>query len=491
MAPAAGQQGRGKFTVSSITLTPLPKRLWLGDERLRLGPVLRVHAPGLPPGDAALADLRAVLRAHPGVAALEVTGAAPSNAATPNAATPNATPILLTAGASSAPPHAEGYLLRVSDRRIVVSGRDPAGAFWGVQTLRQLVEAAPAEGGAIWLPQVEVRDWPDFAVRGAHLTLFRYQNQPASLPFWEALITRLAGRAKLNTLLVQVDWMLRYRKRPEMAQKTALSFAQFRRLADLARTRHIRLIPHLQCLSHQFSLVGHGHPEWLLRPKSETYDPAAPGLRALLHDLMADLRDACGPVAPGTPLHVGLDEVEPGLARKGRTEADVFLEHLRDLHDDARATGFAGVAFWPDMLARYDQARGGRRLLARVPPGTIVCPWNYADRTDFSRLLDPFAGLPFPVWATGSAKYEPDNLPRLARAARRANAAGLIASTWNSWAPTLLPGIVRPLSGLLIGGEFAWNAGPSSGDPAAPLRLLGYDPATEVRRLLAGLSPVA
>jgi hypothetical protein len=52
-----------------------------------------------------------------------------------------------------------------------------------------------------------------------------------------------------------------------------------------------------------------------------------------------------------------------------------------------------------------------------------------------------------------------------------------------------LPGIVRPLSGLLIGGEFAWNTGPGD-DPVAPLRPLGYDPIAETRRLLAGLSPV-
>lgn len=43
------------------------------------------------------------------------------------------------------PPHAEGYYLSVGEKEIVVAGYDERGTYYGVQTLRQLLSAAPFE----------------------------------------------------------------------------------------------------------------------------------------------------------------------------------------------------------------------------------------------------------------------------------------------------------------------------------------------------------
>ena len=465
-------------------ISPTPKRVTWGEGRLRMGAEIPIRLLGVGPDDPGVRDLAHALRRRGG-ARVTFGDGAPGRGAAPGVA--------IVAAATAAPRRPGAYLLRVTAGGITVAGADRAGVRHGLQTLRQLFEAAPA--GGLSIPAVEVRDWPDFAVRGAHLTLFRYQNQRASVPFWRALIEHVAARAKLNTLIVQVDWMLRYRRRPEMGQETALPFDALKGLCDLGRARGIAMVPHLQCLSHQYSLVGHGHPEWLVKPKGETYRPDAPGLRPLLRDLMADLRDVFGPLPPDSPLgtglpplHVGLDEVGTLPTRAKESEADVFLRHLADLHEDARRLGFPRVAFWPDMLPRYDRKAQGRGLLPRVPTGTIVCPWDYDDRPDFP-VLDPFVGRNFPVWATGSAKYHRDNLARLARAAHRRGCEGLIGSTWNSWAPTLVDNVARPLSGLLLAGEFGWNADAGAASDA-PVRPVPYDPMTEIRRLLAGLSPV-
>ncbi|WP_206784877.1 beta-N-acetylglucosaminidase domain-containing protein [Amycolatopsis sp. MtRt-6] len=62
------------------------------------------------------------------------------------------------------PEQAEGYALSVSRAGITIGGRDGAGQYYGVQTLRQLfVRSGPgwAVGGAA------VRDWPNMALRGS------------------------------------------------------------------------------------------------------------------------------------------------------------------------------------------------------------------------------------------------------------------------------------------------------------------------------------
>jgi len=77
-------------------------------------------------------------------------------------------------------PPAEGYRLNVSDGAVTVTATGPAGVFYGLQTLRQLlpdsswraatIEAAPP----IELMGIEVSDEPVFAWRGVHLDVSRH-----------------------------------------------------------------------------------------------------------------------------------------------------------------------------------------------------------------------------------------------------------------------------------------------------------------------------
>jgi len=61
------------------------------------------------------------------------------------------------------PERSEGYYLAVSDREIVVAGNDHRGLYYGLRTLEQLLEQACENDS---LPEVEITDWPDVAVRG-------------------------------------------------------------------------------------------------------------------------------------------------------------------------------------------------------------------------------------------------------------------------------------------------------------------------------------
>ncbi len=74
----------------------------------------------------------------------------------------------------------EGYRLSVTPARITIRAFHPAGAFYAVETLRQLLppdifRAAPIGGaGVSWtVPAVAIEDWPRFSWRGAHLDVSR------------------------------------------------------------------------------------------------------------------------------------------------------------------------------------------------------------------------------------------------------------------------------------------------------------------------------
>lgn len=463
----------------SLVLTPNPKQFKASGRALRLPRTLALTCRGVASDSPGVRDLSAALRASHGVVPLPASQALPT--------------VILEVKQLPGLPKREAYRLSITPQELRITGSDAAGVYFGAQTLCQILRQCPAPRQ---VPTLEITDWPDFPIRTAHLTLFRYENQRPSLPFWEGLIERVAAAGKLNTLIIQVDWMMAYRSRPELGQATAFLPEELAWLCALGKSRHIAMVPHLQCLSHQYFLVRKGHPDWLIHPESETYRPEAPGLRATLRDAMAELYTVFGrlpegsPVGTGSPpIHLGFDEVGSLPTRAGLSESDIYLRHLQELASDARKIGFSQVGIWPDMLARYEPATQGRKLLGRLPKGTLLFPWDYKVRNDFSTLLQPLVGQGFPIWPTGSAKYQRDNLGKLARHARRLGADALVGSCWNSWAPMLVDTVARPLSGLLLAGEFGWSA--DADKPLnAPLRSLAYDPMARVRELLTGLSPI-
>ncbi len=72
----------------------------------------------------------------------------------------------------------EGYRLSVSGTHIRIQAYRPAGVFYGVETLRQLLppdifRAAPVTAVLWTVPAVEIEDMPRFAWRGAHLDVSR------------------------------------------------------------------------------------------------------------------------------------------------------------------------------------------------------------------------------------------------------------------------------------------------------------------------------
>jgi hexosaminidase len=73
----------------------------------------------------------------------------------------------------------EGYALSVNDRKIVIEANTPAGIFYGIQTLLQLlpkeIESKKTVNDVAWtIPAVSIVDYPRFAWRGVMLDVSRH-----------------------------------------------------------------------------------------------------------------------------------------------------------------------------------------------------------------------------------------------------------------------------------------------------------------------------
>jgi len=68
---------------------------------------------------------------------------------------------------------AESYNLNINSERILINGADPAGVFYGVQTLRKTI--SDKEGNdVIIFPGVDIKDYPRFSHRGMMLDVARH-----------------------------------------------------------------------------------------------------------------------------------------------------------------------------------------------------------------------------------------------------------------------------------------------------------------------------
>ncbi|MEZ4881833.1 MAG: beta-N-acetylhexosaminidase [Flavobacteriaceae bacterium] len=116
----------------------------------------------------------------------------------------------------------EGYFLDVSDSKIVIKTSDASGAFYAVQTLRQLLPSPlTPEGGTVALSQLTITDFPKFQYRGMHLDCARHFFD---VEFVKKYIANLA-LLKMNYfhwhLTDDQGWRIEIKKYPELTSKGA------------------------------------------------------------------------------------------------------------------------------------------------------------------------------------------------------------------------------------------------------------------------------
>ncbi len=118
---------------------------------------------------------------------------------------------------------AEGYQLNVTPDKVTLRAPQPAGLFYGVQSLLQMLppeilRQAPVEDVAWTIPCVQIEDYPSFGWRGAMLDVCRHF---ASKSFVKKFIDLLALH-KLNTfhwhLTEDQGWRIEIKQYPRLTQ---------------------------------------------------------------------------------------------------------------------------------------------------------------------------------------------------------------------------------------------------------------------------------
>ncbi|HEX7121581.1 MAG TPA: family 20 glycosylhydrolase [Gemmatimonadaceae bacterium] len=373
----------------------------------------------------------------------EMTGALLGRRATSARATAGATGdirIRIEDGGTGGSP--ESYRLTIAPGGVDISAPAPAGAFYGLQTLRQLLEAAttdPAQPPRR-IPAVVIDDAPRFRWRGLHLDVGRHFF-PVS--FVKRYIDLMA-RFKLNTfhwhLTEDQGWRIEIKSFPRLTSVASCrretmvekhfdpyvgdgvrycgfyTQVEIREVVAYARERYVTIVPEIEMPGHSKAALA-AYPELACTPgpfevrttwgvDEDIYCPSEETFRFLERVL-----DEVIALFPGTYIHIGGDEAPKARWQASAVAQEVIRrEGLKDEHELQ--------SWFIRRIERFLLSRG-RRLIGwdeilegGLAPEATVMSWRgtsggiEAARQGHDVIMTPTSHLYFDYYQ-GDARFEP------------------------------------------------------------------------------------
>jgi hexosaminidase len=382
------------------------------------------------------------------------------------------------------PASPEGYILEIKAEQATITARDPAGLFYGCQTLNQILEDARDQ--ALPVPAVKITDFPELAYRAVHLDLKHHLDAGH---YYYQLIDRLA-QVKVNAIIVEFEDKLRYRQVPEVGASHAISIEEFAAISKYAQARHIQISPLVQGLGHASFILKHEKFKHLRdNPASDwSFDALHPGT----YDLQFSLyEDAMAATPNGKYLHIGGDEVGnlgmSELAKKsGKKPFELQMYWLNKVCDFARQHNRIPI-FWDDMVFKlsnlyettYEESfsaaktdsiwRKNEALLNQnislFPKNCVYMRWNYDNPwlPGNNRAIDWYKKNNLNVMAATAAQTMWPMLPRqnsnfkpikeFCRVASEKQMNGILCTVWDDCSPHF----ETVWRGLYNFAQFSWN----------------------------------
>lgn len=338
------------------------------------------------------------------------------------------------AAARKLPP--EGYLLRVTPERVIVAGRDDAGAFYGMQSLRQLVRRG-LQGGAARVVGVQVTDWPHEPFRAVRV----YVPGPEHLPFFHRFLRDFVALYKFNKVILEMNAGMRLNRHPELnagwvefgrdlnatrrdrpdgphAQNqdsahhdagdgAILEQSDVAALVREAGDQFIEVIPEIPTLTHAYYLLSR-HRELAEIQDAEwpdTYCPSNPAIYPLVFDVLDEYIDVMHP----RMIHLGHDEwrmpVDVCPRCQGKDTGELYARDVNTLHDYLARKGVK-MAIWGDHLLENVRGKGpqrkksaagyeyhvpggltAERVKAAIPKDILILNWFWKEKDSRAGLV--------------------------------------------------------------------------------------------------------
>lgn len=349
----------------------------------------------------------------------------------------------------------EGYRIEATAKKVRVIARMAAGIFYGVQTLRQMIEPSG-------IPAATITDWPAMRWRGLHDDLSR---GPVPTVDYVKRQLRTVAEYKINLYSFYIEHTFAYNSQPLIGPPGgALTADEVKELVAYATKYHVVIVPEQQTFGHLHHVLKYEKYAGIAEtPYGSVISPANPAT----YDFVKSLYDEIVPLYPGPFLHVGGDETfELG---QGRTKEMVDKEGIGRVYFDHMTKVYRMLAPYKKRLMFWgDIAQNHPELLKDLPKDIIVMAWGYNAAPNYDRQIKPFrdAGLDLMVcpgvnnWNRIFPNLDQaiPNIRVFTRDGQKYGAIGQVNTTWDDYGDALFSMTWYP---VVYGAAAAWQSGDS------------------------------
>lgn len=387
---------------------------------------------------------------------------------------------------------AEDYRLEITRNAVKVSAGGYKGAFYALQTLRQMAADEKT------LPCAVVEDAPDLRYRGFYQDVSR--GRIPTLDTLKRLVDRLS-MLKMNSLQLYVEHTHRFKEYAGIQEE--LGFYTDEEILELdryCRERCVELVPSLSCFGHLYKLLQspqYRHlsemenyeptkHDWHERLIHHTIDPANPESEALILSLIGQYL----PLFTSSHFNICCDETFD-LCKGRNAGGDVaasYVGFVSKLITYLKERGKT-VMMWGDIVMQHPEA------LEKLPEGVVYLNWCYdMEANGLREAYLPAHGCTQVVCPSVHShkrflekiEYSVPNIQNVVERGFKNGALGVLTTNWGDYGHICFDEAM--LYGLAFSAAKAWNVEATTVEvfeaAAAPLVYHAHSEVFEILRAL-------
>ena len=356
----------------------------------------------------------------------------------------------------------EAYKLSARENSIVITGDSLAGTFYGIQTLRQMLETCGED-----IECCEIEDKPDMSHRG-----FYHDASRGRVPTLDGVFKMIDFIAyyKHNAYQLYIEHTFAFDEYKGIFKAFGYMTAEeIMQIDDYCYENFIDFIPSLSTFGHLFRLLESNKYKHLCE-MDEYQVRKNPWINGMLHhtinasdpesfELVKSLIDQYVPLFRSKYFNICCDETFDicNGKNKGKDKGELYLEFTLKIIDYVKSLGKT-VMMWGDVVLNYPET------MDRFPDDMIMLNWCY-DANPPLDTIEKFAGQRFKqVVCPGTTCWNhfcehigwaERNITKMLEKGAEHKAMGMLNTSWGDY------GSVCPMSctlyGVVLGASKAWN----------------------------------
>ncbi len=383
----------------------------------------------------------------------------------------------------------EGYELWIEKEAVRIKAQGPAGAFYAIQTLRQIFRHDT-------VPCLYIQDCPDFPYRGFYHDVTRGKVPTVASMKW--LVDQMAYY-KMNSLQLYVEHVFEFEETKDLIGETGyLTKEELKEIDAYCRENFIEFIPSLSTFGHLFELLNQDKYKhlsviknyealpnrWIDRMGHHTIDPLQPESIEVIKSLI----DQYTPCFETDLFNICCDETFDLTRTYSNTEHDpakLYVDFVKQIIAHLQSKG-KRVMMWADILLKHPET------ITDIPEDIYFLNWHYSanppeqDIIRFAELGRKQIVCPgTSIWNRFCAQVTESekNISLMAEYGYKHGAVGVLNTNWGDFGHTC--SLELSMYGLVLGAAKSWAIDTQTGaafDALVDAVLFNHDGAMAMMR---------